>query len=306
MPAIPYLDAAELTARLPWSRVADALDAALQTAFDTDPVDRIGAPTAGGELLVMPAVSATGAGVKLVGIGRENDARGLPRIQGVYVLFDAATLTPQAWVDGTVLTTIRTAGQSAAVVRRLAATDATRLVVFGAGPQARAHVEAVRAVRPIEQVRIVARRPDRAEQLCASLADAGLDVAPGTPEAVGEADLVVCATTSRTPVFEGTALGKRAFVVAVGSHTPDARELDDTVFRRASLVLAEHRATALREAGDLIQAVAAGALSAERIRDFTDLDSGRVAPVPGIAVYKSVGMAYQDLAVVEAAMAEHT
>lgn len=302
VPAIPYLDAAELAARLPWTRVADALDAALATAFRTAPVDRIAVPTAGGELLVMPAASAAAAGVKLVGIGRDNDARGLPRVQGVYVLFDAVTMTPQAVLDGTALTTIRTAGQSAAVVRRLAAPGASRLVVFGAGPQARAHVEALRAVRPVGQVRIVARRRDRAEALCAQLG--ALDVAPGTPEDVMGADLVVTATTSTTPVFDGRALAGGAFVVAVGSHTPAARELDDTTLGRADLVLAEHRATALREAGDLIAAVAAGALAPDRIRDFGDVVAGGVGPPAGIGVYKSVGMAYQDLAVVEAATGE--
>ena len=298
---LAYLDAAELTARLPWTRVADALDAAMVTAFDTAPVDRVGVPTAGGELLVMPAASPTAAGVKLVGIGHGNDAHGLPRIQALYVLFDAATMTPQAVLDGTSLTTIRTAGQSAAVVRRLAPPEARRLVVFGAGPQARAHVEALRAVRPVEQVRVVARRRDRAQALCAELGDA----VPGTPEDVTDADLVVCATTSATPVFDGDALGPRTFVVAVGSHTPDARELDDTTIGRADLVLAEHRATALREAGDLIAAVASGAIAQERIRDFADVAAGRVAPATGVTVYKSVGMAYQDLAVVEAAMGEH-
>ena len=203
---LAYLDAAELAARLPWTRVADALDDALATAFDTAPVDRIGVPTAGGELLVMPAASATGAGVKLVGIGHDNDARGLPRIQGVYVLFDAATMTPQAVLDGTSLTTIRTAGQSAAVVRRLAPADASRLVVFGAGPQARAHVEALRAVRPVERIRIVARRRERAEALCAALGSG--DAAPGTPDDVADADLVVTATTSATPVFDGALLAR--------------------------------------------------------------------------------------------------
>ena len=123
----------------------------------------------------------------------------------------------------------------------------------------------------------------------------------GTPQDVASADVVVCATTSPTPVFDGAALSDGGFVVAVGSHTPGAREVDDTTIRRAGLVLAEHRATALREAGDLIQAVAAGALTADEIRDFTDVAAGQVEPIDGITVYKSVGMAYQDLAVVEAA-----
>ena len=95
---------------------------------------------------------------------------------------------------------------------------------------------------------------------------------------------------------------EQALVVAIGSHTPDARELDDAVFSRASAVLVEHRETALREAGDIIQALKANALRSEQIMDFSDLAAGRLTTTTGISVYKSVGMGYQDLAVVGEAL----
>lgn len=282
-----------------WPNVIDALERALPVAFRSGHfVDRFSVEAVGGELLVMPAADENTIGVKLAGVGSDNRRYGLPRIQALYVVFDARTLSPLAVLDGTSLTAIRTAGQSAMVVRKLASPSARQLVVFGSGPQARAHIEAVCAVRPIESVRVIGRRPEPVAVLCAELGSDRLDVRAGTAEDVLTADVVVCATTSQTPVFDGTKLNEQAFVVAIGSHTPEARELDDAVFSRASTVLVEHRETALREAGDIIQALQANSLRHDQIMDFSDLAAGRLNATTGISVYKSVGMGYQDLAVV--------
>lgn len=154
-------------------------------------------------------------------------------------------------------------------------------------------------MRPIDTVRIVARREASAQALCKRLPSTGADIRPGTRGDVSAADIVVCATTSRTPVFDGDDLADHAFVVAVGSHTPDARELDDTVIARASRVLVEHRQTALQEAGDIMQAIADGTLEQERLLDFGDFAELRADP--GISVYKSVGMGWEDLAIAQAA-----
>src|SRR5204863_2856301 len=123
-----------------------------------------------------------GLGVKLVSIA----TRGEPRIKGVFVLFDGETLAPVALIDGIALTNVRTSAVSALAVRHLAP-DARRLVVFGTGPQARAHVEALRAVVPVEHVGVIGRDPDRAR---AFARDVGGEVAAG----VADADVVVCAT----------------------------------------------------------------------------------------------------------------
>jgi ornithine cyclodeaminase/alanine dehydrogenase-like protein (mu-crystallin family) len=302
-----FLDGEELTRRLPWTRVVDALERAIGPAFSVGAfVDRVGVRTRGGELLMMPAVSAEAAGVKLVGVGDDNSAAGLPRINAVYVLFDGAHVVPRAVIDGTTLTTLRTAGQSAMVVRRLAAETASRLVVFGSGPQALAHSHAVAAVRPISDLVIVDPRSEAAEALCSTLVEEGLPARVGRADDVRGADIVVCATTSPTPIFDGSSLPDTCVVVAIGSHTPGARELDDQVFVRAALVLVEDCATALREAGDVIQAVDSGSLDSTAIRDLRDWSSNVVTRGDGISVYKSVGMAYQDLAVAEAAMVPDT
>jgi ornithine cyclodeaminase/alanine dehydrogenase-like protein (mu-crystallin family) len=296
MSTLPYLDGETLLSLVPWSAAITALENALGTVKSPP---RTSVPTANGQLLLMPAETATAVGVKLVGVAPGNPAAGLPRIQALYVLFDAATLTPRALIDGTTLTTLRTPAQSALAVRDLAAPEAASLVVFGAGPQAWGHVHAIAAIRPVGEVTIVGRDQRRAADLVERLVAEGIPAIAGTADDVRGADIVVCATTARQPVFDGRLLAENACVVAVGSHESDARELDDTVFRRATRVVVEERETALREAGDVIQAIAAGALAADDLTAIGDLAG--LPPATGLTVFKGVGMGWQDLAVAEAA-----
>ena len=318
---LPFLDAAALAERLSMSDAVDALEAALQAGLDpaADP-QRTSVPTPNGDLLLMP--SAAGAvAVKLVSIAPANPDRGLPRIQGVVVLFDPVTLTPVALIDGAALTTLRTPAVSALAVRHAARADAHRLVVFGAGPQADGHIAAMRAVRPITDVVIVGRDPGRAQALAdrwsgrsapdssarvgpwasvepgASIAP-GLTVRVGSAADVADADLIVCATTAREPLFDGRSVRPGACVVAVGSHEPSARELDADLVRRSQVVV-EDVATALREAGDLILAD----VPASDLLTLADLVHGRRPPQrePSPVVVKTVGMAWQDAVVAAAA-----
>jgi ornithine cyclodeaminase/alanine dehydrogenase-like protein (mu-crystallin family) len=273
----PFLDAAEVARRLDVVAAADALEAALAGGLDpeADPsrsIVRVGQ----GELLVMPSAAGGHGVVKLVTVG------GDPRIQGVCVVFDGATLAPVAVLDGIALTNLRTPAVSALAVRRLAVPDASRLLVFGRGPQARAHVEALRAVRPISHVDVVGRE--------------------GAPdELLAAADVICCCTTAREPLFDGSVVSDHACVVAIGSHEPAARETDDELARRATVVV-ESRASALREAGDVVGAIASGALSAEALVTLAELVSGRAAVAPDRPrLLKSTGMAWED-AVVAAAV----
>ena len=302
MAALPFVDAEALTRAISWKQAIDTLGAALDSGLEVianPPRSRV--PTARGELLLMPAESTSAVGIKLVGIAPGNAELRLPRIQALYVLLDALTLVPRMLIDGAALTALRTPALSALAIGQLAAEDAATLIVFGSGPQAEAHVDAARAIRPITAVTVVARRPGRADQLVSRLRSAGLDAATAGPEAVRTADIVVCATNSGVPVFDGARLGERACVVAIGAHTPDARELDDQVFTRAVRVVIEDRATALREAGDIVLALGAGALTADRLTTLAELSS--LPPVDGITVFKSVGMGWQDLVIAEAAWA---
>ncbi len=276
--SVPFVSAAEVQRRLGPAGAVDALEAALRAGLDPDAdPPRSVVLLDGGQLLVMPSAAAAAPVVKLVTVG------GSPRIQGVCVVFDPATLAPVALVDATALTTLRTAAVSALAVRHLAVPGASRLVVFGRGPQAHAHVAALRAVRPIDRVDVVGR-----------------DAGAGAGALVAAADVVCCCTTAREPLFDGARVADHATVVAIGSHEPGARETDDALAARATVVV-ESRAAALREAGDVVQAVAAGALAAGELVPLADLVGGRAHPAAGRPrLFKSVGMAWQDAVVARA------
>ena len=271
--------------------------AALEAAFrDLDPasiVDRAHIATPSGTLLLMPAVSPDAVGVKLVTISPDNAASGLPTIQASYVVFDGATQSVKAVLDGSALTAIRTAAVSALATRSLAAEDARRLVVFGAGVQAASHVDAMRAVRPIEEVRVIARTEASARRLVDRLLEDGTDARVGEPYDVREAHIVCTCTTSRTALFDGSLVPEGCHINAVGTYTTDARELDDAAVRTAGIVV-EERGAALAEAGDLVMAFGPG--TGERIdADLRELVRG--ATVSGHhTVFKSVGLAIEDLA----------
>ena len=168
-------------------------------------------------------------------------------------------------------------------MRHLAVPDARRLVVFGRGPQAHAHVAAMRAIRPIEQVDLLGRE------------------AAGRDELVAAADIVCCCTTAREPLFDGALVADHATVVAIGSHEPGARETDAALAARATVVV-ESRTSALREAGDVILAIDAGAVSADALVTLAELVRGEATPpADRPRFFKSTGMAWED-AVVAAAL----
>lgn len=277
--SVPFLDAEEVARRLRPADAADALEAALLNGLDpeADPPRRA-VELDSGQLLLMPSGAAGDPVVKLVTVGGE------PRIQGVCVIFDGVTLAPRAVVDGIAVTNVRTAAVSALAVRRLAVPDARRLLVFGRGPQAHAHVDALRAVRPIQQVDMVGRDHGPADELVAA------------------ADVVCCCTTARAPLFDGALVADHAVVVAIGSHEPGVRETDDALAARSTIVV-ESRDSALREAGDVILAIEAGATAPAELVTLAELVRGEAQP-PADAprLFKSTGMAWED-AVVAASLA---
>jgi ornithine cyclodeaminase len=271
---VKSIAAADVEQRLSAAQAADALEAALRAGLDPelDPPREV-VELERGQLLVMPSAAAIHPVVKLVTIGGE------PRIQGVCVVFDSETLAPVALVDGIGLTNLRTAAVSALAVRHLAVPDARRLVVFGRGPQAHAHAAALRTVRPIEHVEMVGR-------------DHG-DVA----ELVAAADIICCCTTAREPLFDGALVADHATVVAIGSHEPDARETDDALAARATIVV-ESRTSALREAGDVILAIDSGAARPDRLVTLAELIRGEATPAAGRPrLFKSTGMSWEDAVV---------
>jgi len=294
-----WIDSTTIHSALSYPEAVAAVATAVTAGMGTTP-PRQTVDTTAGQLLLMPSELGDYAGVKVVTIAPANPARGLPRINGVYVLFDAVTLIPIAQLDAPALTAIRTAAVSALAVDRLAAPDASRLVVFGAGPQAHAHVAALAAIRPVRSVDVIARTVDRAGAVARTAANLGLaartPAATDVTRAIAAADLVACCTTAREPLFDSAELPAEATVVAVGSHEPEARELDAALMRTSTVVV-ESR-TSAGTAGDV---VLAGEVADVVAGDLADLLAGRVRVTPGRPrVFKSVGEAWEDLAVAAA------
>jgi len=252
-----------------------------------------------GQLIVMPVTGATAAGAKLLTVSPDNPGRGSPLIQGVFVLFAGESLEPRLVIDGAALTTLRTSAVSGLATKLLARKDANRLVIFGVGVQARAHLEAMRAVRPISRIAIVHPDVERARTFAE---DAGIEATATGPEAIADADIVCTCTTSREPVFDGSLLPSGAHVNAIGSYRPDTREIDDNVLRRGT-VFVEDRDAVLAEAGDIIIPIASGAIRADDVRgDLQDVVAGRIgrSDQAEITVFKSVGVAFEDLLIAQA------
>ncbi|MEW9551779.1 ornithine cyclodeaminase family protein [Nonomuraea sp. NPDC050783] len=312
MSDLPYLDGATVERLVPMARAVQVLEDALRAGLDPEATPRRSAVSLpAGQLLLMPAATARYAGVKAVSVAPGNPERGLPRVQGTYLLLDGGTLAPLAAIDGTALTSLRTPAVSALAVRHLAAPEGGRLVVFGSGPQAWGHVLALREVRPVTEVTIAGRDRARAEALAARCRAAGLparalareeDAVPADlAAAVSAADLIVCCTTARRPLFPGKLARDGVTVVAVGSHEPAARELDGDLVARSTVVV-EARTAALEEAGDVIIPIRHGTITSGHLAGgLAELVAGKVPVGPGPRVFKSTGMAWEDLVVAAAA-----
>ena len=300
---LPVIDAEDLRRVLPMADAIDALEAAFSGPLPEAPL-RSHVETRAGTLLLMPSVGEPGLGVKLVTLTPSNAERGLPFLHAIYVLFDGTTQSPLALLDGAALTGLRTAAVSGLATRFLARPEASHLIVFGAGVQARSHVEAMLVVRPIERVTVVSRSAPAAGALVDAVLARGLAARVGSPETVSEADLVCTCTTSPEPVFDGRLLPGGAHVNAVGAYTPETRELDDETVRRARVVV-ETRQVALAEAGDLLIPMRAGVVAEDHVvADLAEVVAG--APVrrgpTDVTVFKSVGVGFEDLVVARAAV----
>ncbi|MEZ0089856.1 ornithine cyclodeaminase family protein [Streptacidiphilus sp. EB129] len=303
--ALPVIGAARLAELLDEVGAVDAIEAALLGGLDPASAGpaRTRVPVDAGELLLMPAAWGRYAAVKIAGVAPGNAAHGLPTITGGCLLLDGGTLRPLAMFDGAALTALRTPAVSALAARHLARPGATRLTLFGTGPQAYGHLRALAATVPtLREVAVVGRRQEPARALAKRAADLGVSVRLGGTADVPEADLICCCTTAEQPLFDGELVGADATVIAVGSHTPGAREVDTALVRRATVVVEEVGA-ALREAGDLLVPIDEGAFSAGQIAGDLDelVSGGLILPTGRPRLFKAVGMAWQDLVVAAAA-----
>ncbi len=304
MTELPFIDAGRLSRLLPMPDAIDALETAFGAERLPDTPKRTRVDTDAGEVLLMPAFGDRGVGVKVVTLTPGNPAHGLPFVQAVYALFSPRSQAPEAIIDGAALTALRTGAVSGLATRYLARAEASVLVIFGAGVQADSHLEAIRAVRPVERVAVVSRSPVPAAELADRARALGLSAEVADPDSVRDADVVCTCTTATEPLFDGRLLKDGAHVNAVGAYRPDARELDDETVRRGRLVV-ETREAALAEAGDLLIPIGAGVISeADIVADLGEVVRG--APVrrgpEDVTVFKSVGVAFEDLVVARAAV----
>ncbi|WP_441247099.1 ornithine cyclodeaminase family protein [Kitasatospora sp. McL0602] len=284
------------------AQAVEALERVLLDGLDPETCPaRTNLPVPAGELLLMPAATAEYTGIKIAGVAPANPGRGLPRITGSYLLLDGPTLQPIALYDGAALTALRTPAVTAVALRRLAAPGASHLVIFGAGPQAYGHLDALRAVLPLTRLTVVGRRAEPAAEFVAHARTLGLTAATGTADAVAQADVVVCCTTARTPLFDGRLVPDHAAVAAVGSHEPVAREVDSALVARSARYV-EARSAALREAGDLLIPLGEAAIAeSDELANLSEIVNDKaVVPADRPRFFKSVGMAWQDLAVAAA------
>lgn len=239
-----------------------------------------------GFLGLMPAYGSA-LGVKLVAFYPQNQQ--VPTHHAVIVLFKPETGEPLVTMDGRLITELRTAAVSAVATQHLARTDAAVLALIGSGVQARSHLQALRLVRTFREVRVWSPRHAQA-----FAAEFGVTAVRSAQEAVDGADVIMTATTSKTPVLEGAWLAPGAHIYAVGAPRPDWRELDDAVLARARIYV-DSRDACLAESGDVR---AAGTVVGEIGELVAGLVPGRETP-DDITLFKSVGLAVEDVVAAE-------
>ena len=287
------LSANETARRLPYPALADGLAAVLNRRAAMTAPERRAVPLANSTLLLMPAASRELTITKLVTVHPENAALGLPTVQGVVVVTRGHTGELLGILDGATVTERRTAALSLLAARTLAPVPGGPLLVVGAGVQARAHIEAFREMG-IEEVWVGSRTPEKAQKLVAHAQTLGLDahITENPAETALSVPLIVTATTSRTPVVNGP-LRPDALICAVGAFTPEMAEVSPEIVS-SSRVVVDTLDGAESEAGDLIQAAAAGWDFSRATELATLLNaSGSVSDRP--TVFKSVGHALFDL-----------
>ncbi len=308
--SIPILDSDDIDSLITIQDAAAAVRDVLLEGLDpaTDR-PRMVVEARAGQLLLMPSESTSAVGVKAVTVAPANATIGLPRVHGAYLLFDSATLELVCIMDGAKLSSVRTPAVSMAGVQvAFSRFDRPlRITIFGAGPQAVGHAEALRSVgfAQVGDIVHVVREPERATRDLGPRATVMAAADPAISDRLRSSDVVVCTTTSTTPLFESRSIADGAVVIVVGAHQAMAREVDGALLARSTVVV-EDRATALREAGDVVIAVREGYLKGDDLVPMADIIRGAVVADPARPyVFKSVGMSWEDLAVAEAVMRRH-
>jgi len=268
---------------------------------------RFDIPSRDSVLLEMPShlggdgdIEQPALGTKIVGVFPQNPKRSLDAIQAVYLLLDAETGLPLALMDGRFLTAIRTAAASAVATKFMASPGPKQMAVFGAGVQARFHIDAMLEVANITRVMIASRTATTANSLAAEasrLHGLACEVV-SAEQAASQADLICTCTSSPTPLFDGGIIKAGTHINAVGSFTPLTRELDSEAIRRARVII-DADSAAGQEAGEILIPLAKGEIEARHVKGtLADVVSGKLAGRDSdeeITLFKSCGLAIEDL-----------
>ncbi len=249
-----------------------------------------------GITLLMPAYlrDSREMAVKAVSVFEQNPSRGLPTVTALVLVFDPETGVPLALMDGTALTALRTGAAGGVAADLLARPNARKVTLFGPGVQGRTQLLGVMAVRKITEVSLIGRTEASAQKLAEEIRTwpnpPNTRVQPPVPEAVRDADIVITATPSVAPLFDGRDLKPGTHVTAIGAFTPEMQEVDAATVARAR-VFVDSREACLAEAGDLIRTQAH--IEAEIGEVLQGIRPGRQAS-NDITLFKSVGLAAQD------------
>jgi ornithine cyclodeaminase len=259
-------------------------------------------PEARGLLGLMPAYRAgeQGAfGLKAICVFPGNPAIGKDAHQGAVMLFSRDTGELLALMNASEITAIRTAAVSAVATRLLAREEAQELAIIGAGVQARTHLAALAAVRPIKRARVACRNIEHAEELAREMQSSfPIEPVRTNEEAVRGADVIVTATSSLEPVINKEWISPGAHVNAIGTHSPNSREIDSATMAAARLFV-DRRESALNEAGDYLLAAQEGLITPDSIiGEIGELligtKTGRTSATE-ITLFKSLGLAIEDV-----------
>ncbi len=302
------LSAEDVRTALPMAEAVEAMKAAfaqLSAGRANVPLRTpIEVPAHNGVTLFMPAYLADDdqMAIKIVSVFNDNPALGLPLIHALVVVVDATTGIPRAAMDGTYLTALRTGAVSGAATDLLARSNSRVAAIFGAGAQGRTQLDAVCAVRPIEQAWVFDIKTEQAaayaDEMSAQLSRP-VRVAESPTDALRQADVVCTATTSSTPVFDDADLQPGVHINAVGAYTPQMQEVPAETVERATVVI-DHHESSMAEAGDLIIPIKQGRIGEDHIyaelgEIAAGLKLGRVSE-DEVTLFKSVGVAVQDVA----------
>jgi ornithine cyclodeaminase/alanine dehydrogenase-like protein (mu-crystallin family) len=259
-----------------------------------------------GDTLLMPAYlhGSQDLGIKIVSIYKDNPSKDIPTVTAIMIVLDPQTGRPRALIEGDSLTAIRTGATGGLASDLLARRNAKTVALFGAGVQARAQLQGVIAVRSITRINLLDLSLSASQKLAAEIATweeaPAVNLVSNSKEAIQDADIIITATTSSKPVFDGHGIKAGTHITGVGSYTPQMREVDETTVQRARIVV-DSREACLAEAGDLI--IPKATVDAELGEIINGIKPGRRSDEE-ITFFKTVGVAVEDAAAAAAILSE--